>query len=225
MVKVVGPLYSEEARGSIGKTLTYRVTKGQQYVTPYRFPTKPPTEAQKRQRKRFGQVESLVTYFRDHPVGPPGSKKTLWETPVRVGQTSPSELFDWWESELARLADRLVEEYKSQVPTFNTQFRLLTDEYHDYATELEPFDTELLGTLCNAPMMWVFVWLYSTKKGSVDLGSLWRSPVTPCGLEFMPTNNPNGNRTDWCNLGSDYKFLTQADILRAGDTCDWIPRV
>lgn len=73
MVKVIGPCFGLDARGTLGKSLTYSIRKGVNYIRNYVVPRNPKTAAQLQNR---GAFEDGVSKWRWEVI--PTYQKTDW---------------------------------------------------------------------------------------------------------------------------------------------------
>ena len=75
MAKVIGPIFSLDARGSLGKALTYSIRKGVNYVRQFTTPKDPKQDAQLQNR---GAFQDGVSKWRWGII--PSYQKGLWDS-------------------------------------------------------------------------------------------------------------------------------------------------
>lgn len=73
MVRVIGPMFGLDARGSVGKSVTYSIRKGVNYVKVFTSPSNPQTSPQNYVRLTFADG---VSKWRFGTISSPN--KSLW---------------------------------------------------------------------------------------------------------------------------------------------------
>lgn len=222
MAKVKGPLFSEEARGSIGKALTFKVGKGVQYVSPYRFPRTPPTEKQLKQREKFKGTETIVAAWYRLGLGVDGSGESIFETAIERGDTTEAEAFDYIESRVNQDFDeyyawhRLNHETATGVRGTQTINYIEAPYYFECLIVRDTTDFDAVDL--NLALLWYWdKWEWRPRNNPHSN----RIHVTPCGHRFqfqkafMPVLN------NYCVYPEGAQFLT-ADENLAGP-CDKVP--
>lgn len=119
MTKVIGPLFSLEARGALGHTLTYAKTGNTSYTKAYKAPTNPSSTAQQIQR----QMVSVITksWADAYPLF-----KATWQPAADANQTTPyhaylrSNLRDWAKDTLPTLRTPRLTAYSYDTFLFYT---------------------------------------------------------------------------------------------------------
>lgn len=86
MARVKGPLFSMDARGSIGKTLVFSIWKGINYVRRHSIPSNPKSAAQVSMR-------SMFTFLSQIWNGLTAGNKATWDTRADSLNISPFNVF------------------------------------------------------------------------------------------------------------------------------------
>lgn len=207
MTKVIGPLFSLDARGTLGDTLIYSKQSGTTYTKAYAVPSNPKTDDQMGIRigtKAITQAWSLLT----------DEQKAAWEPLADQLHLSPYHAF------LAFNCRRWAKHHMPSVVPEPSQTCYLDDAELYNEVEARTWTANLIGqTGPYAPFIVEFTWTidppghdrkfcrvlqtdFSYISYSLDASATWTAPDSNYYYASTRINNIIGGTSEWVDEGA-----------------------